>query len=75
MACVPGSCLLTLLLSDCAFESFLSINPLLLSISGGIQLAELRKELAKQVQETINQFGPLVFKDFESNRTIKRQDL
>jgi hypothetical protein len=73
--CFPAFCLLTMVLSDWAFESFLSIRPLVLSIKGGTHISQRRKELVIQVRKIVNDFGPLVYHNFDKFRSLNPTDL
>ena len=73
--CLPICSVTTLFLADQAFDSFLSLYPLYLSVCKKTGITQIRHVLAQDIQALINELGPLVFKDFENKRHVKLQDL
>lgn len=71
----PIASLITLLVSDIAFESLLRIYPLILSLSSKTRITLIRKSLSHRIRALINEIGPSVIDNFEENRIFKRCEL
>lgn len=71
----PIASLITFLVSDIAFESFLRIYPLALSLSKKTRITQIRKVLSHRIRDLINEIGPAIIENFEEKRIFKRGDL
>jgi glycerol-3-phosphate O-acyltransferase/dihydroxyacetone phosphate acyltransferase len=75
LASLPLMSLGSLLLSDQAFAAFLRLYPLYLSVVSKTRITQTREVLSQDIQRLINELGPQVLKDFESNRVISKDEL
>ena len=71
----PIASVITLVVSDIAFESFLRIYPLFLSLSRKTRITQIRKTLSHRIRDLINEIGPSIIENFEQKRVFKRDDL
>ena len=76
----PAACFMALRFGEIGMDIFKSLRPLLLALvpedgNAMVQLRARRKNLTQRINDIVNELGPELFPDFETQRVIPSHDL